>query len=261
MTSTSTSTAHSSCPAGEPSADPDRARTPGPVAGAALTSCRGITTEHGDGMKIRLDHLLPRMGPVDGPVQIAAVLPMACNEAVAWQLPAHPSAVPIARTRCRDIARTWDLPKATAEAAESMACELATNAITHGAPPVCLQLGRTEDEIVVAVYDAGPAMPAPREPGACDPGDELSGWGMSMLVPALSARSSVTRVEQGGKIVIAHLACGGQVKAAAPILGRAGHEAAVSRPVPVSAALVGPRRGRHGRHVGGRHPADHSHGA
>lgn len=44
--------------------------------GTATDSRSGFTTHY--------------LGPVDRPVQVATVLPVACDEAVAWQLPAEP---------------------------------------------------------------------------------------------------------------------------------------------------------------------------
>ena len=55
-----TSRAGNSC--GERTVSRPGPRPPGPVAGKAITSCRGGTTGHGDGFKVRLHHSLSRPG-------------------------------------------------------------------------------------------------------------------------------------------------------------------------------------------------------
>jgi anti-sigma regulatory factor (Ser/Thr protein kinase) len=146
--------------------------------------------------------------PVDGPVSVTAVLYGPCNDSAAWQLPPDPLSVPQARALCREAARGWAVPAEVAQDAEIVVCELVTNAILHGRPPICLQFGRVGGELVAAVYDAGANMPAPPDPGWADPqwadpGHEVTGRGLA-LVTACAGRWAVTRCGLG-KIVTAWL--------------------------------------------------------
>jgi anti-sigma regulatory factor (Ser/Thr protein kinase) len=142
--------------------------------------------------------------PDDGPVRVAAVLCGPCDDAAAWQLPADPLSVPQARALCRQAARGWSVPTPVAQDAEIVVCELVTNAVVHGSPPIYLQFGRSAGELVAAVYDASDTMPVPRDPGWADPRRDVTGRGLGLVVSGFAGRWTVTRCTPG-KIVTAWL--------------------------------------------------------
>jgi anti-sigma regulatory factor (Ser/Thr protein kinase) len=142
--------------------------------------------------------------PDDGPVRVAAVLCGPCDDSLAWQLPPDPLSVPQARALCRQTARGWAVPTPVAQDAEIVVCELVTNAVVHGWPPIYLQFGRTAGELVAAVYDARDTMPAPRDPGRADPERDVTGRGLGLVVSGFAGRWTVTRCTPG-KIVTAWL--------------------------------------------------------
>jgi anti-sigma regulatory factor (Ser/Thr protein kinase) len=100
---------------------------------------------------------------------------------------------------------------ASASDAEQVISELVTNAVVHGQAPVIVQIGRRPGELITTVYDAGPRMPMPRDPGAgIDDDHEPSGWGLAAIVATLSSRWTVTPAEPAGKTVTAYLPLPGQ---------------------------------------------------
>jgi Histidine kinase-like ATPase domain len=143
--------------------------------------------------------------PVAGPVPIGAFVSGHFGDAAAWQIPADPRSVPQARALCRQTALKWAVPTAAAQDAESIVSELISNAVLHGGPPIYVQLGRAAGELLAAVYDASDKMPTPRQPGEWDRACDVTGRGLSMVIPALTSRWTITRCDRG-KIVTAYLA-------------------------------------------------------
>ncbi|HEX9356580.1 MAG TPA: ATP-binding protein [Streptosporangiaceae bacterium] len=173
------------------------------------------------------------LDPVVGPVRVTAVLCGPCDDAAAWQLPADPLSVPQARALCRQAARAWAVPAAVAQDAEIVVCEFVTNAVVHGRPPIFLQFGRVGGELVAAVYDAGDTMPVLNDPTWCDPGRDVMGRGLALVIPAYADCWTVTRCSPG-KIVTARLTVDSAAEpdlgdwpsgaAAEPVAARAVHQ-------------------------------------
>ena len=118
-----------------------------------------------------------------------------------------PSAVPCARLHARNILREWDLAH-VADDAELIVSELMTNALKAAGPlpniePIILNLRASDEYLVVQVWDALSAAPAPR-PHAID---SETGRGLE-IVSLLSDRWGFYHPAGGGKLVWAALATG-----------------------------------------------------
>jgi anti-sigma regulatory factor (Ser/Thr protein kinase) len=118
-----------------------------------------------------------------------------------------PSAVPCARLHAKHIFREWDLAH-VAEDAELIVSELMTNALKAARPlpdvqPITLQLQASHEYLMIQVWDALSAAPAPR-PHAID---AETGRGLE-IVALLSDRWGFYHPTGGGKVVWAALITG-----------------------------------------------------
>lgn len=137
----------------------------------------------------------------------------------ALELDPCPSAVPPARRRARALLREWGLAELSAET-ETVVTELVQNAIQATGraglhAPVRLTLVAGLRTVLVAVRDAIPDPPVPRQPVADI--DDLAPWSGDdntdpdqhgkglIIVAALSARWDWKRTPDGGKVVRALL--------------------------------------------------------
>jgi len=117
------------------------------------------------------------------------------------------SAVPCARLHAKNIFREWDLAH-VADDAELIVSELMTNALKAAGPlpdirPIILYLRASRDYLMIGVWDALPAAPAPR-PHAID---SETGRGLE-IVSLLSDRWGFYHPADGGKVVWAALLTG-----------------------------------------------------
>jgi anti-sigma regulatory factor (Ser/Thr protein kinase) len=124
-----------------------------------------------------------------------------------------PSAVPCARLHTKHILREWNLAH-VADEAELIVSELMTNALHAARPlpgiqPITLHLLASHEYLVIGVWDAVAAAPAPR-PHALD---AESGRGLE-LVAMLSDRQGYYHPIGGGKVVWAALITGAPPSAA-----------------------------------------------
>ena len=118
-----------------------------------------------------------------------------------------PSAVPCARLHAKNIFREWDLAH-VADDAELIVSELMTNALKAARPlpdiqPITLYLQASRDYLMISVWDALPAAPAP-QPHAID---SETGRGLE-IVSLLSDRWGFYHPADGGKLVWAALVTG-----------------------------------------------------
>ena len=118
-----------------------------------------------------------------------------------------PSAVPCARLHARNILREWDLAH-VADDAELIVSELMTNALKAAGPlpdiePIVLRLQASDEYLVIQIWDALSAAPAPR-PHAID---SETGRGLE-IVSLLSDRWGFYHPDDGGKLVWAALVTG-----------------------------------------------------
>ena len=118
-----------------------------------------------------------------------------------------PSAVPCARLHAKNILREWDLAH-VADDAELIVSELMTNALRAAGPlpniePIVLHLRASDEYLVIQVWDALSAAPAPR-PHAID---SSTGRGLE-IVSLLSDRWGYYHPADGGKFVWAALVTG-----------------------------------------------------
>jgi len=118
-----------------------------------------------------------------------------------------PSAVPCARLHARNILREWDLAH-VADDAELIVSELMTNALKAAGPlpniePIILNLRASDEYLMIQVWDALSAAPAPR-PHAID---SETGRGLE-IVSLLSDRWGFYHPAGGGKLVWAALVTG-----------------------------------------------------
>ncbi|GAA2824702.1 ATP-binding protein [Kitasatospora sp. CM 4170] len=110
----------------------------------------------------------------------------------------------------RDLADqlyTWELPGLVDDAVLIL-CELATNALTHGAGPVWYRLRRIVDPagggtVRLEVGDHGPGRPAGSLPGAQAPADACHGRGLHIVASLAAAWG--TAVLPHGHLVWAEL--------------------------------------------------------
>jgi len=115
-----------------------------------------------------------------------------------------PSAVPCARLHAKNILREWDLAH-VADDAELIVSELMTNALTAAGPlpniePIVLHLRASDEYLMIQVWDALLAAPAPR-PHAID---SETGRGLE-IVSLLSDHWGFYHPADGGKLVWAAL--------------------------------------------------------
>lgn len=118
-----------------------------------------------------------------------------------------PSAVPCARLHAKNILREWDLVH-VADNAELIVSELMTNAwkatrLLPDIQPIILYLQASRDYLMIQVWDALPAAPAP-QPHAID---SETGRGLE-IVALLSDRWGFYHPAGGGKVVWAALVTG-----------------------------------------------------
>lgn len=118
-----------------------------------------------------------------------------------------PSAVPCARLHAKHIFREWNLAH-VADDAELIVSELMTNALKAARPlpdvqPIILHLQASDEYLMIQVWDALPAGPAPR-PHAID---AETGRGLE-IVTLLSDRWGFYHPAGGGKVVWAALITG-----------------------------------------------------
>jgi len=118
-----------------------------------------------------------------------------------------PSAIPCARLHAKHICKEWNLAHITDDA-ELIVSELMTNAIKAAGPhrdiqPVTLYLLASHEHLLIQVWDALTAVPAPR-PHAID---AETGRGLE-IVSLLSDRWGYYHLDGGGKVVWAVLATG-----------------------------------------------------
>jgi anti-sigma regulatory factor (Ser/Thr protein kinase) len=116
-----------------------------------------------------------------------------------------PSAVPCARLHAKHVFREWNLVHITDDA-ELIVSELMTNAVKAAAPrrdiqPITLHLRASREHLLIQVWDALTAPPAPR-PHAID---AETGRGLE-IVSLLSDRWGYYHPDGGGKVVWATLA-------------------------------------------------------
>ncbi|ARF53886.1 ATP-binding protein [Streptomyces gilvosporeus] len=120
-----------------------------------------------------------------------------------------------ARTFTATSLRLWDESDDLIEAAVLIVCELATNAIQHGARPpdgaagepepdavITLRLTRASAVLHIEVHDGSAVLPVPRTAA----GDEDCGRGMA-IIAALAESWTCGRNPGGGKWVRATLPC------------------------------------------------------
>ena len=118
-----------------------------------------------------------------------------------------PSAVPCARLHAKHIFREWNLAH-VAEDAELIVSELMTNALKAAGPlpdiqPITLRLQAGDEYLMIQVWDALSAAPAPR-PHALD---AEAGRGLE-IVALLTDRWGFYHPAGGGKVVWAALITG-----------------------------------------------------
>jgi anti-sigma regulatory factor (Ser/Thr protein kinase) len=101
----------------------------------------------------------------------------------------EPASIPAARRFVRDALR--EQSPAIVDAAELMACELATNCVRHARTDFELAI-HSRDQIRVEVRDTGPGRPQPRSPAPREP----SGRGLR-IVEAMSSTWGVVRASSG----------------------------------------------------------------
>lgn len=77
-----------------------------------------------------------------------------------WTLPHDLSSA----GQARDLVRSALADLAHVDDAVLIASELVVNAVDHGSPPVVLEVTRTETQAVIAVENAGTAVPRPQPP-------------------------------------------------------------------------------------------------
>ncbi|MGI8335718.1 ATP-binding protein [Actinomadura scrupuli] len=91
-----------------------------------------------------------------------------------WQLDGLQTPVRAARRHTMQALDDWRLTADT-DSAILLVSEIVTNAFSHGAPPVLLQLSATATALQVAVSDACPTPPERRESG------EGGGFGLGII--------------------------------------------------------------------------------
>jgi anti-sigma regulatory factor (Ser/Thr protein kinase) len=90
-----------------------------------------------------------------------------------WNLPHDLSSA----SQARDLVRTALAGLASVDDAVLIASELVVNAVDHGSPPVVLEVTRTATQAVIAVENAGTAVPQPQP---ADP-DASRGRGLGIV--------------------------------------------------------------------------------
>jgi anti-sigma regulatory factor (Ser/Thr protein kinase) len=142
-----------------------------------------------------------------------SVSPRPCSGFGHWRLASKlefgplPSAVPCARLHAKNILREWDLAH-VADDAELIVSELMTNALKAAGPlpdiqPIVLNLQASDEYLIIQVWDALPAAPAP----AAHAIDSETGRGLE-IVSLLSDRWGFYHPADGGKLVWAALVTG-----------------------------------------------------
>lgn len=134
---------------------------------------------------------------------------------VSLTLPAALSSARQARTFTAESLRFWDESEELIESAVLIVCELATNAIRHGArlpaahgresgtdSVITLRLALEADALHIEVHDGSMILPVQRAAGR----DEDCGRGMQ-IIAALAESWTCGRDPEGGKWVRATLSC------------------------------------------------------
>ena len=129
------------------------------------------------------------------------------SQASRLELRPLPSAVPCARLHAKHVFREWHLAHITDDA-ELIVSELMTNAVKAAGPrrdvqPITLHLRASREHLLIQVWDALTAVPAPR-PHAID---AETGRGLE-IVSLLSDRWGYYHPGDGGKVVWAALVTG-----------------------------------------------------
>ncbi|MFF4649703.1 ATP-binding protein [Streptomyces sp. NPDC001380] len=95
------------------------------------------------------------------------------NDRGAWAttatFPPHPRNVARSRLLTRTALAAWGAQQLS-DSAEMVVSELVTNAVRYGCGPVSLALVLTAEALQISVSDGGPALPAPRDARADEPG-------------------------------------------------------------------------------------------
>jgi anti-sigma regulatory factor (Ser/Thr protein kinase) len=130
-----------------------------------------------------------------------------------------PSAVPCARLHAKHVFREWGLAH-VAEDAELIVSELMTNALNavkspRDCQPITLRLLASREYLLIQVWDALTAAPAPR-PHAID---SETGRGLE-IVTLLSDRWGYYHPAEGGKVTWAALVTGAALRGSIPARGQ-----------------------------------------
>ncbi|WP_435173766.1 ATP-binding protein [Actinacidiphila sp. bgisy145] len=131
-------------------------------------------------------------------------------------LACEPSAVHFARSHTQDVLQKWQMPEEVSFDAETVVCELVTNAVRHagqaaipfkkdgGQPPVpqcALTLWVANTRLHIGVWDQSAKRPVLRPPSA----EAESGRGLLLVAGLTEGQWGVAGVAPEGKIVWAAL--------------------------------------------------------
>lgn len=129
---------------------------------------------------------------------------MVSSDRMELDLPSAASHIGQARSRIRDLARSWDLPAELIEDLTLATSELVTNAVIHARSRIRVTVTREADCIRLEVADNHPEHPA-----AALAGDEaVSGRGL-LILRSISRSWGVEAGPEPGKRVWAELALPG----------------------------------------------------
>jgi anti-sigma regulatory factor (Ser/Thr protein kinase) len=124
---------------------------------------------------------------------IARVPPRPGVGTLVQNVAANPEALAEIRRRVAETVSSWGVGLQHVDEVVLVACELVTNALVHGRPPVQLRVRRSGSRAVLEVHDYARVLPQLRHPGML----EEHGRGLQ-LVEALAERWG-TRPTSAGK--------------------------------------------------------------